>query len=92
MPFFYRRPCCGDLPGDKCPVEPSARTPLVGNDAAPPHLGPPREAVLAAWGILQDGKKALRLADDLLGVSEDCLQMLLVLEALGVDLGHGLGP
>ena len=46
------------------------RTPLVGNDPAPPHLAQPREAVLAAWGILWNGKKALCLADDLLGVSE----------------------
>ena len=79
----------------RTPMSPRSRalrTPLVGNDAAPPHLGQPREAVLAAWGILRDGKRALSLADDLLGVGEDCLQMLLVLEALGVDLGYGLGP
>ena len=34
----------------------------------------------------------LPLADDLLGVGDDRLQMLLVLEALGVDLVDGLGP
>jgi transposase-like protein len=33
--------------------------PFVNGVAERLHLGQPREAVLAAWGILADGKKAL---------------------------------